>query len=136
MCDFLNKYKSDKEVRDLIKRKLYKSQQLSKDNVWNYHDLSFKITHIKSMNDYDECNPPLSINVKVSGKLRGHSWRCDENGLNVIGGDNCKWYFGSTIRRNREIRSYVIESLTKHLRLFGLNYWRLEVGKIKIVESL
>ena len=138
MCDFLNKYKSNKEIRDLIKHRVYNTQQRSKESSWNNHDLSFKITHIKSMDDYDDYNPPtskpsISINVKVSGKIRGHSWICDKDGLSEIcGGD----YFGSNIRRNREIRSYVIQSLTKHLRLFGLDYWRLEVGKIKVVSSL
>ena len=78
MSDFIEQFKADKGVRDLIKRKVLTSQDLRASWRYDSHDLNFRITHIKR---HSEWSTSLFVNVAVSGGLKGWGWRTDENGL-------------------------------------------------------
>ena len=129
MGKFLNEYKEDKKVRDLIKQRTFNSKEVVDGWNWNNHDLEFKITHVKEGKYYDQ----VYVNVKVCGKLRGWGWTRDKDGMcNVTNDRN----FRSSISRNRDIRNHVSKSVASYLRLFGVEKWKVEVKKVTVVDSL
>jgi len=133
MSNFLEQYKKDKKVRDLIKRRTFKSKDVNTDGyTWNNHDLDFKITHIK-LSEKCGYRGSLDINVKVSGKLRTYSWRADENGMAKISNPH---NFRSAVSRNRDIRNHLEKEVARYLCLFGVERWNVEIGKVTIANSL
>ena len=130
MSNFIEQFKSDKGVRDLIKRKVLTSQDLKASWRYDSHDLNFRITHIKR---HSEWSTSLFVNVAVSGGLKGWAWRTDENGLCNI---NNTSDFRSAISRNREIRRFVEKSVAHELKLFGIKSWEVNIGKLNIKESI
>jgi hypothetical protein len=130
MSDFIEQFKADKGVRDLIKRKVLTSQDLRASWRYDSHDLNFRITHIKR---HSEWSTSLFVNVAVSGGLKGWGWITDENGLCNI---NNTRDFRSAISRNREIRRFVEKSVAHELKLFGIKSWEVNIGKLNIKESI
>ena len=130
MSDFIEQFKADKGVRDLIKRKVLTSQDLRASWRYDSHDLNFRITHIKR---HSEWSTSLFVNVAVSGGLKGWGWRTDENGLCNI---NNTRDFRSAISRNREIRRFVEKSVAHELKLFGIKSLEVNIGKLNIKESI
>ena len=130
MSDFIEQFKADKGVRDLIKRKVLTSQDLRASWRYDSHDLNFRITHIKR---HSEWSTSLFVNVAVSGGLKGWGWRTDDNGLcNIINSRD----FRSAIYRNREIRRFVEKSVAHELKLFGIKPWMVNIGKLNIKELI
>lgn len=133
MSNFLEQYKEDKKVRDLIKRRIFKSKDVNTNGyTWNNHDLDFKITHIK-LSEKRGYSGSLDINVKVSGKLRTYSWRADSNGMADVSNPH---NFRSAVSRNRDIRSNLEKEVARYLCLFGIERWKVEIGKVTISKSL
>ena len=130
MNDFLKSYKENKKVRDLIKRPTFKSKKILGPRGYDNHDLKFKITHVKQSDKYS-CD--VLVNIKVCGRLRTWSYNTDENGMCDI---NSKVNFYSSISRNRKIREHVEKEIIKHLILFGVKGYQVEIGKVAVVESL
>lgn len=130
MSDFIEQFKADKGVRDLVKRKVLTSQDLSASWRYDSHDLNFRITHIKRDGKW---STSMIVNVAVSGGLKGWGWRSDENGLCNI---NNTRDFRSAISRNREIRRFVEKSVAHELKLFGIKSWEVNIGKLNIKESI
>jgi len=130
MSDFIEQFKADKGVRDLVKRKVLTSQDLSASWRYDSHDLNFRITHIKRDGKW---STSMIVNVAVSGGLKGWGWRTDDNGLcNIINSRD----FRSAIYRNREIRRFVEKSVAHELKLFGVKPWMVNIGKLNIKELI
>lgn len=130
MSDFIEQFKADKGVRDLVKRKTLTSQDLKASWRYDSHDLNFRITHIKRDGKW---STSMIVNVAVSGGLKGWGWRTDDNGLCNI---NNSGDFRSAISRNREIRRFVEKVVAHELRLFGVQSWMVNIGKLNIKESI
>ena len=130
MNDFLKVYQENKKVRDLIKHFTFESNQRIGTRGYDNHDLKFKITHVKQSDKYS-CD--VLVNIKVCGRLRTWSYNTDENGMCDI---NSKYSFNSSRDRNRNIRRHAEKEIKKHLRLFGIKDYYVEIGKVTIVESL
>lgn len=130
MSNFIEQYQNDKKVRDLIKRKMFKSTDLTATWRYDSHDLDFKITHIKKDCEYGST---LSVNVNVSGRMKGWSWRTDSDGLcRIENSDN----FRSSISRNRELRRLIEKSVARELVLYGVEKWRVNIGRLNIKDSI
>lgn len=130
MSNFIEQFKADKGVRDLIKRKTLKSTNLSASWRYDSHDLTFRVTHIKRDGKW---STSMIVNVAVSGGLKGWGWRTDDNGLcNIINSRD----FRSAIYRNREIRRFVEKSVAHELKLFGVKPWMVNIGKLNIKELI
>jgi len=133
MSNFLEQYKEDKKVRDLVKRRTFKCKSVNTNGyTWNNHDLDFKITHIK-LSDKVGYRGSLDINVKVSGKMRTYSWRADSNGMADVSNPH---NFRSAVSRNRDIRNHLEKEVARYLCLFGVERWKVEIGKVTISKSL
>ena len=134
MSNFIEQFKADKGVRDLIKRKVLTSQDLKASWRYDSHDLNFRITHIKPEGNYNYgYSSSIIVNVAVSGGLKGWGWRTDDNGLcNIINSRD----FRSAIYRNREIRRFVEKSVAHELKLFGVKPWMVNIGKLNIKELI
>jgi len=130
MNDFLKVYQENKKVRDLIKHPTFKSNQLIGTRGYDNHDLKFKITHVKQSDKYS-CD--VLVNIKVCGRLRTWSYNTDENGMCDISN---KFDFRSPRDRNRNIRRHAEKEIKKHLRLFGIKDYYVEIGKVAVAESL
>lgn len=130
MSNFIEQYQNDKKVRDLIKRKMFKSTDLTATWRYDSHDLDFKITHIKKDSEY---GTTLSVNVNVSGRMKGWSWRTDSDGLCRIENSG---NFRSSISRNRELRRLIEKSVARELVLYGVEKWRVNIGRLNIKDSI
>ena len=130
MNNFLEAYQENKKVRDLIKQPTFKSKRTISLFSYDNHDLKFKITHVKQSNKYS-CD--VLVNIKVCGRIRGWSFNSDEYGMCDI---NSNRNFSSSRNRNRVIRQHAEKEIKKHLRLFGVKEWYVEIGKVTITESL
>lgn len=130
MSDFITLYQEDKKVRDLVKHRVLKSKCITESWCYDNHDLTFKITHIKQECKYSTC---LIVNVNVSGAIKGWSYYADEDGLSNISRPR---NFRSTIQRNRDIRRFIAKKIEREMLLFGIQSWRLTVGKLNIKESI
>ena len=130
MNDFLKTYQENKKVRDLIKRPTFKSKEIFGPRGYDNHDLKFKITHVKQSDKYS-CD--VLVNIKVCGRLRTWSYNTDENGMCDI---SSKFDFRSSRDRNRNIRRHAEKEVRKHLRLFGVKDYYVEIGKVTVAKSL
>jgi len=130
MSNFIEQYQNDKKVRDLIKRKTFNSKNLIATWRYDSHDLDFKITHIKKDCEYSST---LKVNVNISGRMKGWGWRTDSDGLCRIDDDRS---FRSAIYRNREIRRLIEKSVARELVLYGVEKWKVNIGKLNIKDSI
>jgi len=131
MNSFLEGYKESKKVRDLIKQPVFKSKSISETYYYyDNHDLTFKITHVKS---HERWSCSIKVNIKVCGKMKGLTWNSDVNGMSNI---NYSAGFRSAVSRNRKIRNHTENEIKKYLRLFGVNSFNIEIGKITVTDSL
>jgi len=130
MSNFIEQYQNDKKVRDLIKRKTFNSKNLIATWRYDSHDLDFKITHIKKDCEYSST---LKVNVNISGRMKGWGWRTDSDGLCRIDDDR---NFRSAIYRNREIRRLIEKSVARELVLYGVEKWKVNIGKLNIKDSI
>lgn len=119
-----NAYKQHKSIGRLIRSKVFK---YSSSRHWQDMDLVYKITYIKSNNNDD-----LLVNLKVSGTM-GRSWR--NTGKTCVT-DYVKQHYTNSRRRNDDIRRAVRNDVQNFFRLFGMDTFKVEIGKIKVCKEL
>ena len=117
-------YKECKSIGRLIRSKVFK---FSRTRHWEEMDLVYKITYIKANR-----NDNLLVNIKVSGTM-GRTWRNKEKTCVT---DYVKLNHTTSRRRNEDIRKSVQEDVQKFFRLFGMDSYRVEIGKIKVCKEL
>ena len=97
-------------------------------------DFIEQFTKDKGVRDLIKRKTLKSTNLSASsGGLRGWGWQTDKNGLCNI---NNSRDFRSTISRNRDIRRFVEKSVAHELRLFGVQSWMVNIGKLSVKESI
>ena len=128
MNQFVEEYRKDKKVRDLIKHRNHRAVNI-KGHGWDFHELDFKITHIRC----DEYSNNLNVNIKVCGRMHSWGWRRDKDGMSNI---MIKRDFRSAISRNNDIRNHTREVVRNYLKLFGVSPWRVIIKKVTVVDSL
>ena len=119
-----NAYKQHKSIGRLIRSKMFK---YSSSRHWENMDLVYKITYIKANRSDD-----LLVNIKVSGTM-GRSWRNRENTCIT---EYVKQNHTTSRRRNDDIRRAVRDDVQKFFRLFGMDTFKVEIGKIKVCKEL
>ncbi len=117
-------YKECKSIGRLIRSKVFK---FSKSRHREEMDLVYKITYIKSNRNND-----LLVNIKVSGTM-GRTRR-DKDKTCVT--DYVKVHYSTPRRRNEDIRRAVRDDVQKFFRLFGMDTYKVEIGKIKVCKEL
>ena len=116
-------YKEHKSIGRLIRNQVFKhTSNRYGDNM----DLVYKITYIKTRNS------DLTVNIKVSGTM-SRTW-CGHNNTCVT--EYVKTYYSTSRRRNDDIRNAVRNDVRKFFRLFGMDTYRVEIGKIKVCKEL
>ena len=117
-------YKTEKHIGRLIRsqRFTYKKTRYGDD-----YDLKYKITYIKANNNCD-----LLVNVKVCGTM-GSNWRTRGP---VCVTQYCNSAYRCPRSRNDDIRRCISDDVRKYFRLFGVDTFRVEVGKIKVCKEL
>ena len=117
-------YKEHKSIGRLIRNKVFSYTN-------NRHivdmDIVYKITYIKASR-----NDNLLVNIKVSGTM-GRNWRGD---IKTCVTEYVKTNYSTSIRRNDNIRRAVRDDVQKFFRLFGMDSYRVEIGKIKVCKEL
>ena len=117
-------YKEHKSIGRLIRNQVFSYTN-------NRHivdmDIVYKITYIKSSR-----NDNLLVNIKVSGTM-GRNWR---GNIKTCVTDYVKTNYSTSIRRNDNIRRAVRDDVQKFFRLFGMDSYRVEIGKIKVCKEL
>ena len=119
-----NAYKQHKSIGRLIRSKVFK---YSSSRHWEDMDLVYKITYIKANRSDD-----LLVNIKVSGTM-GRSWRNRESTCIT---EYVKYNHTTSRRRNDDIRRAVRNDVQKFFRLFGMDTFKVEIGKIKVCKEL
>ena len=119
-----NVYKTEKHIGRLIRsqRFTYKETSYGDD-----YDLKYKITYIKANNKLD-----LLVNVKVCGTM-GSKWRTRGP---VCVTEYCNSTYHNPRSRNDDIRRSIVDDVRKYFRLFGIDTFRVEIGKIKVSKEL
>ena len=120
-----NAYKQHKSIGRLIRSKVFK---YSSSRHWDEMDLTYKITYIKSNRSDD-----LLVNIKVSGTMGRTSWRSKEKACIT---EYVKLNHTTSRRRNDDIRRAVRNDVQKFFRLFGMDTFKVEIGKIKVCKEL
>ena len=118
-------YKEHKPIGRLIRSNVFK---YSSNRYYNDMDINYKITYIKS-NRSDE----LVVNIKVSGTM-GRSWH--SKGKKTCVTEYSDVYRDSIRSRNQDIRRAVRDDVQKFFRLFGVDSYKIEIGKIKVCKEL
>jgi len=117
-------YKEHKSIGRLIRNQVFSYTN-------NRHivdmDIVYKITYIKSSR-----NDNLLVNIKVSGTM-GRNWR---GNIKTCVTEYVKTNYSTSIRRNDNIRRAVRDDVQKFFRLFGMDSYRVEIGKIKVCKEL
>lgn len=117
-------YKEHKSIGRLIRNQVFSYTN-------NRHivdmDITYKITYIKASR-----NDNLLVNIKVSGTM-GRNWRGD---IKTCVTEYVKTNYSTSIRRNDNIRRAVRDDVQKFFRLFGMDSYRVEIGKIKVCKEL
>ena len=117
-------YKEHKSIGRLIRNQVFSYTD-------NRHivdmDIVYKITYIKASR-----NDNLLVNIKVSGTM-GRNWRGD---IKTCVTEYVKTNYSTSIRRNDNIRRAVRDDVQKFFRLFGMDSYRVEIGKIKVCKEL
>ena len=117
-------YKEHKSIGRLIRSEIFK---YSNSRRWDNKELTYKITYIKA-----DKSENLIVNLKVSGTM-GRSWG-GEKGTCVT--EYVKVNFSNPRSRNEDIRRAVRDDVQKFFRLFGMDNYRVEIGKIKVCKEL
>jgi len=121
-----NAYKEHKNIGRLIRSKVFKC---SRNRYYNEMDITYKITYIKT-----NCNGNLVVNIKVSGTMGGRSsWRSDEK---ICVTDYVRINHSTSRSRNNDIRREVLNDVQNFFRLFGVEGYRIEIGKVKVCKEL
>ena len=119
-----NAYKQHKSIGRLIRSKVF---NYSNTRHWEDMDLVYKITYIKTNRSDD-----LLVNIKVSGTM-GHSGRSKEKTCIT---EYVKQNHTTSRRRNDDIRRAVRDEVQKFFRLFGMDTYKIEIGKVKVCKEL
>ena len=119
-----NAYKQHKSIGRLIRSNVFK---YTSSRHWENMNLVYKITYIKANRTDD-----LLVNIKVSGTM-GRTWRTKEETCIT---EYVKLYHTTSRRRNDDIRRAVRDDVQKFFRLFGMDTFRIEIGKIKVCKEL
>lgn len=117
-------YKEHKPIGRLIRSNVFK---YSSRRYYDKMDISYKITYIKSNR-----NNELVVNLKVSGTM-GRVWNSDKNPCIT---EYSKVHRSSNRTRNQDIRRAVRDDVQKFFRLFGVDSYKIEIGKIKACKEL
>lgn len=117
-------YKEHKNIGRLIRSKVFK---YSSTHHWEDMDLVYKITYIKANRNED-----LQVNIKVSGTM-GRSWRSKDKTCIT---NYVKQNHTTSRRRNDDIRRSVQDDVQKFFRLFGMDAYKVEIGKVKVCKEL
>ncbi len=117
-------YKDCRSIGRLIRSKVFK---FSRTRHWEEMDLVYKITYIKSNRNDD-----LLVNIKVSGTM-GRTWRNKEKTCIT---EYTKQNHTTSRSRNNDIRRAVRDDVQKFFRLFGMDTFKVEIGKIKVCKEL
>jgi len=117
-------YKEHKSIGRLIRSKVFK---YTNKRTWDEMDLVYKITYIKA-----GPNNSLVVNIKVSGTM-GRSWR--NKGKTCVT-DYVEINRSTSRSRNNDIRSAVRKDVQMFFRLFGMDGFRVEIGKVKVCKEL
>jgi len=118
-------YKEHKNIGRLIRSNVFK---YTSTRHWDNMDLLYKITYIKVSRNDD-----LLVNIKVSGTMGRSSWRSKENTCVT---DYVKINHSTSRRRNEDIRRAVRDDVQKFFRLFGMDTYKIEIGKVKVCKEL
>jgi hypothetical protein len=118
-------YKEHKNIGRLIRSNVFKH---TSNRHWDNMDLLYKITYIKVSRNDD-----LLVNIKVSGTMGRSSWRSKENTCVT---DYVKINHSTSRRRNDDIRRAVRDDVQKFFRLFGMDTYKIEIGKVKVCKEL
>ena len=117
-------YKEHKSIGRLIRNQVF---NYTSNRHFDDMDITYKITYIKSSR-----NDNLLVNIKVSGTM-GRNWR---GNIKTCVTDYVKTNYSTSIRRNDNIRRAVRDDVQKFFRLFGMDSYRVEIGKIKVCKEL
>jgi len=122
--NMVNVYKTEKHIGKLIR-----SQRFSYNNTryGDTYDLKYKITYIKANKNCD-----LLVNVKVCGTM-GTSWRASGP---ICITEYCNKTYHSPRSRNEDIRRSIRDDVRKYFRLFGVETYRVEIGKVTVSKEL
>ena len=118
-------YKEHKSIGRLIRSNMFK---YSSTRHWDDMDLLYKITYIKVSRSDD-----LLVNIKVSGTM-GRSYQRSNEKTCIT--DYVKVNHSTSRRRNDDIRRAVRDDVQKFFRLFGMDSYKVEVGKVKVCKEL
>ena len=120
-----NVYKTEKSIGQLIRnhRFTYKNTRYG-----DYYDLKYKVTYIKT----NHKNYDLLVNVKVCGTM-GSYWR---SAGPICVTEYCNKTYNSPRRRNEDIRRSIADDVRNFFRLFGMDTYRVEVGKVTVSKEL
>jgi hypothetical protein len=117
-------YKEHKSIGRLIRNQVF---NYTSNRHFDDMDIVYKITYIKA-----NSNDNLLVNIKVSGTM-GRNWRGDNKTCVT---EYVKTNYSTSIRRNDNIRRAVRDDVQKFFRLFGMDSYRVEIGKIKVCKEL
>lgn len=117
-------YKNHKSIGRLIRSNVFTYNSTRYGNVC---DLKYKITYLKANKNDD-----LVVNIKVCGKMS--RWYGRDNAVCITKYNNT--FRESSRGRNNDIRRMVEKDVKNYFRLFGLDTYRLEIGKVKVCEEL
>ena len=117
-------YKEHKSIGRLIRNQVF---NYTSNRHFDDMDIVYKITYIKS-----NSNDNLLVNIKVSGTM-GRNWR---GNIKTCVTEYVKTNYSTSIRRNDNIRRAVRDDVQKFFRLFGMDSYRVEIGKIKVCKEL
>jgi len=119
-----NAYKEHKSIGRLIRSNVFK---YTSRRYYDAMDITYKITYIKTNRNGD-----LVVNLKVSGTM-GRYWSRDTK---ICITDYVKVNRSSSRSRNNDIRRAVLSDVQNFFRLFGVDGYKIEVGKIKVCKEL
>ena len=117
-------YKEHKSIGRLIRNQSF---SYTSNRYGNDMNIVYKITYIKANRNDD-----LLVNIKVSGTM-GRNWRGDNKTCVT---EYVKTNYSTPRRRNDDIRRAVRDDVQKFFRLFGMDSYRVEIGKIKVCKEL
>lgn len=117
-------YKEHKSIGRLIRNQVF---NYTSNRHFDDMDIVYKITYIKT-----NSNDNLLVNIKVSGTM-GRNWR---GNIKTCVTEYVKTNYSTSIRRNDNIRRAVRDDVQKFFRLFGMDSYRVEIGKIKVCKEL
>ncbi len=117
-------YKEHKPIGRLVRSKVFK---YTSSRYYDEMDITYKITYIKVNRSAE-----LLVNIKVSGTM-GSIWKRDKKTCIT---EYSKVHRSSNRSRNQDIRRAVRDDVQKFFRLFGMDTYKIEIGKIKVCKEL